>query len=66
MLIAIYFLTVYTCRFLLMVKNLCGLSDYKEIGKYCFGRTGEIIIKIIIIINNFMINLAFFIIFGLL
>ena len=47
-----------------MAKNLSGLSDYKEIGKYAFGRSGEIIIKIVIIVNNFGVNVAFFIIFG--
>ena len=62
--IAIYFMTIFSCKLLLNSKNLCSKADYSQIGISTFGYPGQIIIKVIIILNNLGMCISYAIIFG--
>jgi len=56
-------LTFVSCILLLKSKNLSQHSKYISIGKHCFGNAGLWIVKLIIIVNNIGLCIAYLIIF---
>jgi len=56
-------LTFVSCTLLLKSKNLSKHSKYISIGKHCFGNAGLWIVKLIIIVNNIGLCIAYLIIF---
>eukprot|EP00828_Plagiopyla_frontata_P013746 TRINITY_DN1823_c0_g1_i2.p1 TRINITY_DN1823_c0_g1~~TRINITY_DN1823_c0_g1_i2.p1 ORF type:complete len:503 (-),score=41.08 TRINITY_DN1823_c0_g1_i2:91-1599(-) len=59
-----YFLVILTCKLLIKSKNLARQADYGKIGIICFKKAGEIIIKIMIIVDTFGMVVSYVIIFG--
>ena len=56
--------TIYSVFILIRCHEITGKSGYSMFGKMTMGKFGSILIKIIIIINNFGICVCYFRIFG--
>jgi solute carrier family 38 (sodium-coupled neutral amino acid transporter), member 11 len=57
-------MTNFSCVLLLRAKNNTGHTKYASIGIHCFKKPGEVIIKLIIILNNFGLCVSYLLIFG--
>jgi len=57
-------LTYFSCSLLLKTKNLSHHSQYITIGKHCFGNKGLWIVKLMIVVSNLGLCIAYLIIFS--
>ena len=56
--------TIYSVYILIRCHQLTGKSGYSMFGKITMGKIGTILVKVVIIINNLGICIAYFRIFG--
>lgn len=56
--------TIYSVHCLLYSNKITGKSGYSIFSKICFGNKGSLLVKIVIIVNNFGLSCAYFRIFG--
>jgi len=57
-------LTYFSCSLLLKTKNLSHHSQYISIGKHCFGNKGFWFVKLMIVVSNLGLCIAYLIIFS--
>ena len=49
---------------LLSVRKMCGKSSYEECADFCFGKTGRVILRILIIVSCLGLSVMFLVIGG--